>query len=241
MHQLTSPEHLFAQVLSTQASRPFVSFHDDATGEWAELSARSSANWIAKTHFLLMDGLGLGVGDRAYIALPAHWISAPILLGCWSAGLSVTDDPAEAAVAFTAPDSLARTAGILDVFAINPAAVARGFAGEPPATAQDYVAAVRPQPDAWASVAFAAGPDDPAVNDLGRAEVVAAAQARAEQLGLVVGGRLLSVRPWQQAGDWVDSLVVALAVGGSLVLVANAEDDRIERHASQERATATLR
>ena len=81
-------EALFATLLAEQPSRPFVTFYDDATGERVELSARSLANWVAKTHFLLLDELGLGVGDTALVALPADWITVPILLGCWSAGLS---------------------------------------------------------------------------------------------------------------------------------------------------------
>ena len=221
-------------------SKPFVSFHDDATGEWAELSTKSTANWVAKTHFLLMDGLGLGVADSAFVDLPAHWISVPILLGCWSAGLSVTDDPQTASVAFVAPDSLERAGGIPDVFAINPSAAARGFGTDLPVDAEDYVISVRPQPDAWASVRFPAADADPALGRLSRADLVGAAVDRATELGLEAGGRLLSTRPWTSPTDWIDSLVGPLAVGGSVVLVANADPGRVERHATQERATAVL-
>jgi uncharacterized protein (TIGR03089 family) len=241
VYQLSSPEQLFADVLTAQASRPFVSFHDDATGEWAELSAKSTANWVAKTHFLLLDSLGLGVGDAAYIDLPAHWISVPILLGCWSAGLSVTDEPASAAVAFVASDDLDRVKDVPDIFAINPVAAARGFGSESPAGAEDYVTSVRPQPDAWATVRFPASAGDPAINAASRADVVHDASRRALDMGLSDGGRLLSVRTWSTTADWLDALVAPLSVGGSVVLVANADPDRIERHVSQERATAVLR
>ena len=60
----------------------------------------SLGNWVAKTHFLLTDELGLGVGDAALIDLPAHWISVPCVLGALTAGLALTDDGGSAAVAF---------------------------------------------------------------------------------------------------------------------------------------------
>jgi uncharacterized protein (TIGR03089 family) len=241
VYQLTSPEQLFAQLLAAQPSRPFVSFHDDASGEWAELSAKSAANWVAKTHFLLLDSLGLGVGDTAFLDLPPHWISVPILLGCWSAGLSISPDPAEAAVAFVTPQSLAAAGGVADVFAINPAAAARGFGPDVPIDAEDYVVSVRPQPDAWGTVRFSASDDDPALDATTRRDAVAQGTERAAELGLSAGGRLLSVRPWTTPSDWIDAVIAPLTVGGSVVLVANADAERIERHATQERATAVLR
>ena len=241
MYQLSSPERLFAQLLTAQPSRPFVSFHDDASGEWAELSAKSAANWVAKTHFLLIDSLGLGVGDSAYVDLPPHWISVPILLGCWSAGLSITTDPTSAAVAFVAPESLSAAGGVPDVFAINPAAAARGFGADLPVDAEDYVVSVRPQPDAWETVRFSATDDDPALDSITRRDAAVQGTRRAAELGLAAGGRLLSVRPWTTPVDWIDAVIAPLSVGGSVVLVTNADPEGIERRVAQERATAILR
>ncbi|HVU92645.1 MAG TPA: TIGR03089 family protein, partial [Jatrophihabitans sp.] len=110
MHQLT-PERQFEQLLATEPSRPFVTYYDEASGERSELSAKSLANWVVKTHHLLTTELGLGVGDTALVAVPAHWISVPVLLGCLTAGLELTaDGPAD--VAFVAPDTLAAAAGV---------------------------------------------------------------------------------------------------------------------------------
>ncbi|MDT4914547.1 MAG: hypothetical protein QOC66_3675, partial [Pseudonocardiales bacterium] len=89
---MTAPERQFAQLLSRDPSSPFVTYYDEATGERTELSAKSLANWVAKTHHLLGDELGLGVGDTALVAVPAHWISVPMLLGCLTAGLALTAD-----------------------------------------------------------------------------------------------------------------------------------------------------
>ena len=83
----TSPEALFDRLLRTDPSVPLLTFYDDSTGERAELSAKSLGNWVAKTHFLLLDALGLSVGEQAAVRLPVHWLAAPILLGCWFAGL----------------------------------------------------------------------------------------------------------------------------------------------------------
>ena len=85
----TSPEALFDRLLSTDPTAPLLTFYDDSTGERAELSAKSLGNWVAKTHFLLLDELGLAVGDQAVVRLPVHWLAAPVLLGCWFAGLEV--------------------------------------------------------------------------------------------------------------------------------------------------------
>ena len=205
-----SPEALFAAVLDAAPSRPFVTFYDEGTGERSELSAKSLANWVAKTHFLLTDELGLGVGDAAYVDLPAHWISVPVLLGCWTAGLEVVSDPERGAAAFVASTPEGRA---------------------------DYVAAVRPQPDAWATVHSPAAPSDPAVDGLSRADLVAKAAARAGELGLAPGARILTARDWHGPDDWIDTLVAALSVGGSLVIVLGGDAEIMARRAEQERAT----
>jgi uncharacterized protein (TIGR03089 family) len=236
---MTSPEGLFAAVLADAPSRPFVTFYDEASGERSELSAKSLANWVAKTHFLLTDELGLGVGDAAYIDLPAHWISVPVLLGCWTAGLQLTTDAASAAVAFT---TAAPTVGsVPDVYLIAPDSAARGFGTDAlPDATSDYVAAVRPQPDAWATVHPPASPADPAIDGVSRADVVAKSVARAGELGLARGARLLTAREWHGPDDWTDALLAPLAVGGSVVIVRGATAELITRRTEQERATSVL-
>jgi uncharacterized protein (TIGR03089 family) len=227
-----SPEALFAALVSNAPSRPFVTFYDEGSGERTELSVRSLANWVAKTHFLLTDELALGVGDPAYVDLPVHWIAVPVLLGCWTAGLEVVTEPGGAAVAFVAGP---RPSGPADTYAVGLDSAARGFGGAPPLGTSDYVAAVRPQQDAWATVHPPASPDDPALNGVSRADVVARAQARAGELGLPAGARILTTRD-----DWLDALLVPLAVGGSLVIVRNAEEDVVARRAEQERVSQVL-
>jgi hypothetical protein len=77
------------QITSTDATRPLLTWYDDATGERLDLSGATLGNWVAKTANLLVDGHGLVPGDIAVVDLPPHWQSAAVLLGCWSAGLIV--------------------------------------------------------------------------------------------------------------------------------------------------------
>ncbi|MDP9091547.1 MAG: TIGR03089 family protein [Actinomycetota bacterium] len=236
-----TPEKLFANLLAREPGRPFVTYYDEQTGERSELSAKSLANWVAKTHFLLTDELGLGVGNTALIALPAHWISVPALLGCLTAGLALTqggDGAPLADVAFVTADTVLAAEGVENVYATATASAAVGYPDGVPAGALDYVAAVRPQADTWSAVRLVASDDDPCLYGRARGEVVRAASERARELGLAAGARLLSTRPWLGADSWLDTLLVPLAVGGSIVFVANCTDPTVlERRALQERVT----
>jgi uncharacterized protein (TIGR03089 family) len=230
-----APEARFAALVASSPARPFVTFYDEGTGERTELSVRSAANWVAKTHFLLTDELGLGVGDAAHVDLPADWVSVPILLGCWSAGLEVVSSPGDAAVGFAE----AAIPGVADVYAIAPGSLTRSFgASAPPAGTSDYVSAVRPQADAWTAVHAPASPADPALDGASRADVVAKAQARADELGLPASARIITAREWRRPDDWVDTVLVPLAVAGSLVLVRGAAPEVMARRAVQEGAIA---
>jgi uncharacterized protein (TIGR03089 family) len=239
VHQLTTPEALFDALLSADPGRPFVTYYDEATGERSELSRKSLANWVAKTHFLLLDELGLGVGDTALIALPPHWVSVPAILGCLTAGLSLASEGA-ADVAFVDLGRLdGPPPGIPDVYAIAPERAAVGLR-DLPGGVSDYVASVRPQPDKWAGVRLAADPGTPCVDGRTRAEAVEEARSRAAELGASDGARLLSTRDWVGPADWVDALFVPLVTGGSVVFVRNADDAVVERRMEQERATVRL-
>jgi uncharacterized protein (TIGR03089 family) len=233
------PEDWFDYLVHAEPARPFVTYYDEATGERSELSVRSLGNWVAKTHFLLLDELGLGGGDRALLALPFHWISVPIVLGCLTAGLEIVT-AGRAEVAFVQPSSMERAAEIEDVYAIAPERAALGFGAAPPAGAGDYVTAVRPQADKWPGVQLAAAPGDACLDGAPRADVTARARDRAAELGLAAGARVLSDRDWASADDLVDTLLAPLAVLGSVVYVRNADAATLERRAGQEKATARV-
>src|SRR5262252_5702367 len=82
-----------AAMTAADATRPLITYYDDATGERLDLSGATLGNWVAKTANLLVDGHGLGPGDVAAVVLPPHWLTAAVQLGCWSAGLAIGPDP----------------------------------------------------------------------------------------------------------------------------------------------------
>lgn len=242
MHQLIgvdqlTPERRFAELLADDATRPFVTYYDEATGERSELSRKSLANWVAKTRNLLGDELGLGVGDTAALALPAHWLTVPIALGVLTAGLTVAGG-GSVDVGFGVPDR-ASELDAADTYLIDPARAAVGFGDDVPAGASDYVLAVRPQGDAWAAVSMPATAADVAYGEVGRADAMAAAAQLAGEVGLGEGGRLLVTGDT----DWQSLVLVPLAVGGSVVVVrgdGTVPADVLDRRAEQERVTARL-
>jgi uncharacterized protein (TIGR03089 family) len=243
-----TPEQLFADLLAARPAQPFVTYYDEESGERSELSAKSLANWVAKTHHLLVDELGLGVGNRAMLSVPAHWISVPILLGSLTAGLClVTEAGADVDVAFTDTRAAAATvqAGVPDVYVIDPAAAAAGFGAAPPGGAADYVTSVRPQADVWAGVRLLAADADPCLAlatvsgtaERTRAEVTELARARAAELSMTPGARVLTTRTWHDAQDWIDTVLAPVSVGGSIVFVRNClDEDVVARRLNQERA-----
>jgi uncharacterized protein (TIGR03089 family) len=82
-----TPATLLAGALRAAPARVLLTFYDDATGERAELSVTTFANWVAKTANLCRDDLDLDVGARVAIALPLHWQAAVWWQACWESGL----------------------------------------------------------------------------------------------------------------------------------------------------------
>ena len=220
-------------LLRGDASRPLITFYDHASGERTELSVTTYANWVAKTAGLLADEHDLTRGQVIRIDLPTHWL-VPVFLGAaWTVGLAVThDDDADAYVC--GPKSLDRWAdrdAIVLASALQP--LGTRFADPLPPGVHDYGVEVWSQPDAW--VAFdPPGPHDLAVGDTTHAELWAAAAAGDV---LADGGRVLTEEnPASPSG--LPSFTEPLVRGGSLVLVAHADPDRLEATYAAERATA---
>jgi uncharacterized protein (TIGR03089 family) len=97
---MTTPADLLADALARDGSRPFVTGYDDATGERAELSVATTANWVAKTAGFLADEFDTGPGDLVSVELPLHWQTVVVLLACWAVGAQVSFEPG-GAVTFT--------------------------------------------------------------------------------------------------------------------------------------------
>jgi uncharacterized protein (TIGR03089 family) len=210
-----------AAAVRRDPTRPLLTWYDDATGERTELSGATLANWVAKTANLLVDGAGLGPGDRAAVLLPPHWQTAAVLLACWSAGVTVADadDDGPVDVLFAAADRVvaaeARSAGeryalSLDPFALPMRAVPPGWS--------DFNLEVRAYGDAYAAAEPLVVAGDP--GDLREGDRV-----------LVDAARHPDPRQW---------LVGPLAAGASIVLCGNLDPARLADRVATEKVTREL-
>ncbi|MDP9791692.1 uncharacterized protein (TIGR03089 family) [Catenuloplanes nepalensis] len=239
---------IFAAAVAADPARPLLTFYDDATGERTELSGVTLGNWVSKTANLLVDGLGLGPGDRADLLLPTHWQTAAILLASWSAGLTVAYRPWSTAglvEEVAAPDvvfvSQERERGMLEdvpatderfVLSLHPFAMPMR---EVPDGYRDFNAEVRVFGDVFRPSALPS-PDTLATVDgttFGQWGEIAALIA--DEMGLVAGDRvMIDASRYEQPVQW---LLAPLAAGTSIVLVANADKDKLAARAEAERVT----
>ncbi len=115
------------------------------------------------------------------------------------------------------------------------------FAGPLPPGVLDYALEVAGYGDRFSGPA--PGPAAPAVLAAGAAlsdeEMVGRAHELARRWGLSASGRLLVAEPLAALEEVLACAVVPLALGGSVVLVAHADADRLAGRAEQERVTAT--
>lgn len=214
---------LFAARVAADPGSPFLTYYDDATGLRIELSATTLDNWVSKTANLLVDGEGLGTGDRAAISGPPHWLHAAIALGAWTAGLSIGDSGDVAFAAEAGPDG---------AYLFSPDSLTGSVSD-----GLDFVSEVRVYGDHFAP-ASPVGPSDPATAELSHSALVEAAGARAAAFELKSGARvLMAVNDDTPLVEW---LLAPLAVGGSIVVVRNADDERVEKLAADEKATAIV-
>jgi uncharacterized protein (TIGR03089 family) len=218
----------FRRTTAADATRPVVTYYDDATGERTELSAATLDNWVAKTANLLTLGLGLGTGDQAGIGLPAHWQTAAVLLGCWTASLAI--GPADQGeVAFVTADRVA-DARAADVLALALAPLGLPFRPGPPAGAADYVVEVRAHGDRYTGPPPA--PTASALTDgTTHAELVERAAGR-----VAAGARvLIDADATPDPADW---LIAPLVAGASIVLCRNLDPGKLDARLAAERAVS---
>ena len=198
-----------------------------------EVSGATTANWVAKSANLLVDGLG-GPG-RVGLLLPLHWQTVSLLLAGVATGATVVvaDDPAAldgCEVAFVTADAApaALAAGVDEVLALSCTPFGTRLR-EVPAGAVDYAAEVPTYADHWGGpvpsrldVETGAGVLPPLPElDLGRDERV-----------------LVAVPPADPAG--LAGLLAVLRHGAALVLVPEPHAVDLARVVAQEGVTASL-
>jgi uncharacterized protein (TIGR03089 family) len=219
---------LLAFATADDPAQPVLTWYDDSTAERVELSGLTLANWVAKTANLLVDGCGLGSGDRATILLPPHWQTAAVLLGCWTAGLSVSR--CDGAVIFATEPVESQAA---DRFVLGLAPMGLPIRGALPPGWLDYVGEVRGHGDVFTPVT-PVRPEALALPDETHGSLVARAATRATELGIPAGGRVLIDADGHP--DPVDWLLAPLAAGASVVLCKDLDETARAARAAAERA-----
>jgi uncharacterized protein (TIGR03089 family) len=213
---------------------PRITYYDDATGERIELSAATLANWAAKTGNLLRDELGAEPASRVAVLLPAHWQTAAVLFGVWWIGADVVLGGSAADVALCTATRLdeADTTGAREVAVLSLDPFGRP-APDLPVGVTDYATAVRVHGDQIVAERH----PGPALAGRSVDEVLAACQESATAQGLTAGDRVLSTATWDRPDDVIDGLLAVLAVGGSLVQVANPDRATLPRKIGTEKVT----
>lgn len=231
---------LLDQLLTDDATRPLVTYYDDATGERVELSVKSFDNAVAKTANLLQDELGDDPGDTCSLLLPTHWQTAVWVFAAAACGLRLVDDPAGADVVVCHPETLeaATAAGARDVVAMALQPLGGAFTQPLPAGVLDHGVEAPGQPDVFIASVPVVGSTELAVGQTQQDLLTRAAES-AEAAGLDAGGRLLTDRSPAELDGLVSGMLAAAVAAGSVVLVRNADPEGVERRVQQEQVTVT--
>jgi uncharacterized protein (TIGR03089 family) len=213
---------------------PRITYYDDATGERIELSAVTLANWAAKTGNLLRDELGAGPASRVAVLLPAHWQTAAVLFGVWWIGAEVVLAATDADIALCTGPRLDEADGTgadeVAVLSLDPFGRP---AADLPVGVIDYATAVRVHGD---QIVAERNPG-PALAGRSVDEALAACQKSSTARGLTAADRVLSTASWDGPDDVIEGLLAVLAVGGSLVQVANPDPAALPRRIETEKVT----
>lgn len=246
---------LFGSALAADPDRPLLTFYDDATGERTDFSVRALGQWVTRTTNLLRHGCGLRPGDRAAVLLPPHWQTAAVLLGTWSAGVSVsfhgtataglprlgpgTEEPFDVTYAALTrvDDWLDHVPEAIHRFVLGFAPAAEALS-EVPVDYRDYLAEVR-RHDPNLHPYAPRHPDDAAsVDGTSYAQWGRLAMEMATILDLHPGDRVLvDAAEHEHPVKW---LLAPLAAGASVVLCANLDPGAVPERSRTERVTRVL-
>ncbi|HEY0475824.1 MAG TPA: TIGR03089 family protein [Kribbella sp.] len=217
---------LFSAAVRRDGASPFLTYYDDASGERIELSALTTANWVAKTANLLVDEYDLEAGETVAIGLPPHWLGVVWALSAWSVGAAVTTG--EGALAITGPDFGLR--GTRETVASALLPLGGRFREPLPAGVHDYGAEVYNHPDLFVPFDPPA-PGSPAYDESTHAELIGTAKP--------IGERVLTTANLV-APEGIGLLVGVISGGGSIVLCRNLDDAKLARRIADEKVDRVL-
>ena len=203
---------LLARELGRDGARPFLTWYDDATGGRVELSVATTANWAAKIANYLVDELDVQPGDDVTVEPAQHWTTAVVLLGAWVAG---------AHVRFGAPPTVEFTPDAMGV------GLSRLVGGQPDEVVVPVSVSAEP--------ALTIG-----ARTWSHVELAEAAAHGAHMHGMDASSRVLSTHPLDTVEGLDAGLLVPLAAGGSVVLVANADSSKLPERVTTERITHSV-
>jgi uncharacterized protein (TIGR03089 family) len=250
----TTPATLLAGALHGDPSRVLLTHYDDATGERAELSVATFANWVAKTANLCRDDLDLELGARVAIALPLHWQAAVWWQACWESGfVGVAAAPGEAlpscdvaVVALDGAEGVATLASsdtdaISDVVGLGLGPMGLPVPGRPvpPGITVEFDREVHAHGDRFAppgGLSTATAALSSAAGERSAGELAQLALAEGVRWVLSTGDRALLARPYDDERSLLAGLLVPLAAGSAAVLCRNL--DRLDEQALARRIAA---
>ncbi len=238
----TLSEAILDPMLRADPVGPRITYYDDARAERIELSAVTLANWAAKTGNLLRDELGAGPASRVAVLLPAHWQTAAVLFGVWWIGAEVVLGGPQADVALCTTGRLEEASDMTGAVGVGGEVAVLSLdpfgrpAADLPVGVTDYATAVRVHGDQIVPERH----PGPALAGRSVDEILADCERSAAARGLTSADRVLSTMLWAEPAELVDGLLAVLAVGASLVQVANVDRSALPRRIETEKVTRVL-
>lgn len=227
----TAADTVLQPLLAADPGTPMVTHYDLEAPSRIELSVTSTANWAAKIAGLLRDELGVAPGDVVVCDLPAHWLTAGVILGIWWAGAEAATGPTkqEPVVVVTVVERLDDHPTDVETLLMTTDPMGRPLAAtgvDVPLGVTDLAEACRIHPDEFV-------PSGTGRYALDGASLAELADPAFDGRALLAG---------RERPDIVTTLARVFASGGTAVLVtgADADDAGVADVAATERTTLSL-
>lgn len=217
---------MLAPLLHNDPASPRLTVYDDARGVRMDFSAQTLDNWASKVANMLDEEFDLAPDADILVDLPVSWQAAVIALGALNSSRTPRIDASGAPsptpppdLVFTTLEGADRWSDVPDCVVVSEDPFGRGVVesgGELPVGTVDFGPTVRFYGDAYFG-------ESPQLGDFARDDVPAE--------------RTL-VQRWQDARDFVESVLAPIAAGGSVVVVAGlVSAERLQEIASAEKVT----